>query len=1805
MAPKNKGKKGKKQDDDDFWEKAGTSVAGNNAAAPVDAGDVSDDDFKPKGKAKPAFSAFAALGLEEPPADEEEEEDFGGLMSVIKASTQKGKKDKKDKKKEKKKGGAAADEDASVSFADGVAPGEGSDGEAAAAKGDISAPQKATQMTAEELADEEWGPVKEKGKKGKKGKKKGKAHDEDEEDKPESKADDGAEGGEDGGPRILSKKEKEKLKKEREKASIAHNAKKKAQAAAKKATTGEEAAPSPVEPTPGSTEPPAPADGEGEDDGEGEGEGGAGDSKKKKKKKKAKKDDEPAAAPAPAGKKKAAAGISALKALMEEKKRLEEEARRREEEERRRIEEEERRLAEEERRREEEKQRKKEKEKAKREQLKKEGRLLTKKQKEEQRAAELRKQALLASGVQIEGLQQGGASDRPKKPVYDNRKKKKGPASAASGSHPGTRETSPVREAKAAKPEPEAAPAAAPAVPEPQPESPVDQDEVKDDWEASSDEDEEKKPEGVKDSWDQSSGEEEEEAPKPAQKASASNGSAKPTPTKAAPAKAAVAPTKAESPKPSVPPTKAAGAPAKPANGGAKAKAQQEESSSEEESSEEESSDEDSDSDDSSDDSDEGMSKAQKIAAQRKAEAAARRQKAHEEALAARSKDNLRSPICCILGHVDTGKTKLLDKIRQTNVQEGEAGGITQQIGATYFPVEAIKTKTAVMNRDGKQEYKIPGLLIIDTPGHESFTNLRTRGSSLCNIAILVVDIMHGLEQQTLESLRLLRDRKTPFIVALNKIDRIYGWEPTPDNDFRSSLAKQSRTVQRQFEDMSKKIIVAFAEQGLNAVLYYENKNFARNVSIVPTSAVTGEGVPDMIMLLVNLTQQRMSDRLMYLSELECTVLEVKVIEGLGTTIDVVLSNGILHEGDKIVVCGLNGPIVTQIRALLTPQPLRELRIKSQYVHHKEVKAALGVKIVAPDLEKAIAGSRLLVVGPDDDEEDLMDEVMSDLTTLLNSIDKSGRGVCVQASTLGSLEALLDFLKSSKIPVSGINIGPVHKKDVMRAATMLEKAKELACILCFDVPVDKDAERLAEEMGIRLFKADIIYHLFDAFTAYNQEILEAKRRDAAPQAVWPCRLKIIAAFCKRDPIILGVDILDGTLRVGTPICVVKVDPETQKKEIIDLGKITSLEINHKSYDIVKKSQAGGGVAVKIEHAVYQSAKMFGRHFDEKDELYSHITRQSIDVLKSSFKTEVTNEEWLLIKALKPVTSTDIRSNTKKSFNMSAQHEASNLPSKAPDTEASSVNVVDEDELKLRKLGYKQQLHRSWHFIESFAASFVAMNFIGGVRAGFFLGLLAGGPAAVWSSYIISMIFMFITAAVLAEICSALPLSGSIYIWSAESAGPKYARFFGFVVAWWSCTAWMTFAAGNCQTTANYIVSQLAVWEIDFPGGVGNDNIKWRALIWAISEGILLVSIAINYLPPRLYSAVFKFSIALYALDFLLCVIWLPIGVSKTYGFRSAKEVFTATYNGTGAPAGWNWMLSFLFTAGTMIGFDASGHIAEETKNASVVAGRGIITSVIATGVMGFATTLLFLFCTPDLDTLFALDAPQPFVQIYALALGKGGSIFMTIIATLGLILSTSVAIVAASRLIFAVARDGVLPFSGWIGKVDAARQPRNAVTVMFIFGALLLCTILPSQVAFTSLISAGGIPTTAAYGLIALLRLTMTPNDFTNSHFFLGRWRKPFYLAAVIFNGVVFAVQVSPFQFPTNAETFNFACVILGAVTIFGIISWYIIPEDKWLRREQILQQLRVADEPLEAEQSRSSTTAYDHAESDVVKRAI
>jgi translation initiation factor 5B len=564
--------------------------------------------------------------------------------------------------------------------------------------------------------------------------------------------------------------------------------------------------------------------------------------------------------------------------------------------------------------------------------------------------------------------------------------------------------------------------------------------------------------------------------------------------------------------------------------------------------------DSDEDSEDDSSEDEQGTA-TQRAEAARKAAAAERRKQAHEEALAARSKDNLRSPICCILGHVDTGKTKLLDKIRQTNVQEGEAGGITQQIGATYFPVEALEKKTAVVNKDKEFVFNVPGLLVIDTPGHESFTNLRSRGSSLCNIAILVIDIMHGLEPQTIESMKLLRDRRTPFVVALNKIDRLFGWKKIDNNGFEDSFNLQKQAVQAEFEERWTFVRTQLQEQGFNSEIFHKNKNMSKYVSVCPTSAHTGEGIPDMIKLIVKLTQERLTNNLMYLSEVECTVLEVKVIEGLGTTIDVILSNGVLHEGDRIVLCGNPEPIVTNIRALLTPAEMKELRVKSQYVHNKEVKAAMGIKISADGLDTAIAGSRLLVVGPNDDEDDLMDEVMGDLAHLLSKVSKTGRGVSVQASTLGSLEALLEFLRVSKIPVATISIGPVFRKDVLRAGIMLEKSKEYAVMLCFDVKVDKEAKAYAEEIGVKIFEADIIYHLFDKFTTHMKQIEEQRKEESKMLAVFPCILRPVAVFNKKDPIVVGVDVVDGNLKMTTPICAVRKNAVTGLKEVVSLGRV--------------------------------------------------------------------------------------------------------------------------------------------------------------------------------------------------------------------------------------------------------------------------------------------------------------------------------------------------------------------------------------------------------------------------------------------------------------------------------------------------------------------------------------------------------------------------------------------------------------------------------------------------------------------------
>jgi translation initiation factor 5B len=601
-------------------------------------------------------------------------------------------------------------------------------------------------------------------------------------------------------------------------------------------------------------------------------------------------------------------------------------------------------------------------------------------------------------------------------------------------------------------------------------------------------------------------------------------------------------------------------------------------------------------------------------------------QSRREEAEKNRSLDVLRAAVVCVLGHVDTGKTKILDKLRRTNVQDGEAGGITQQIGATNVPISAIKEQIKFVERFVDAELRIPGLLIIDTPGHESFSNLRSRGSSLCDIAILVVDIMHGLEPQTIESLNLLKSKKTPFIVALNKIDRLYDWKTMNRKDIRNVIKAQAPHTQLEFEHRTKQVVLQFAEQGLNASLFYDNPDIRRYVSLVPTSAITGDGIGNLLALIVDSCQNMLDKRLMYSEELQATVLEVKVVPGLGTTIDAILVNGRLHEGDTIVLAGTDGPIVTQIRSLLMPQPMNELRVKNAYVEYKEIQAAQGIKIAGKDLEKAIAGLNLQVAQKPDEVDILREEVSRDLRSALSNIKLQERGVYVQASTLGSLEALLEFLRTSKIPYSNIRIGPVVKKDVMKASTMLEHENQYATILAFDVKVERDAQDLADSLGVKIFQADIIYHLFDKFMAYREELRQRKREEFKHIAVFPCKLKVLPQFIfnSRDPIVMGVMIEAGIIKEGTPICV-------PSREFVDLGVVTSIEVNHKAVESARKGQE---VCIKIEPISGEAPKMFGRHFDEKDFLVSKISRQSIDACKDYFRDSLVNTDWQLMIELK-------------------------------------------------------------------------------------------------------------------------------------------------------------------------------------------------------------------------------------------------------------------------------------------------------------------------------------------------------------------------------------------------------------------------------------------------------------------------------------------------------------------------------------------------------------------------------------------
>ncbi|CAK7267428.1 hypothetical protein SEPCBS119000_002541 [Sporothrix epigloea] len=510
-----------------------------------------------------------------------------------------------------------------------------------------------------------------------------------------------------------------------------------------------------------------------------------------------------------------------------------------------------------------------------------------------------------------------------------------------------------------------------------------------------------------------------------------------------------------------------------------------------------------------------------------------------------------------------------------------------------------------------------------------------------------------------------------------------------------------------------------------------------------------------------------------------------------------------------------------------------------------------------------------------------------------------------------------------------------------------------------------------------------------------------------------------------------------------------------------------------------------------------------------------------------------------------------------------------LPANSPELDK------DSDDEVLQRLGYTPVLKRSFNQFHNFTASFAALYFVGTVRVTFSTGIAAGGNLAYWTSFIVSTVFTYITAAVMAEVCSSLPLSGSIYLWAAEAGGPRWGRLFGFVVAWWSTTAWTTFCASTAQGGVNYMLSEIVVFGLNFPSEPS--DVRFRAVQWIATEILLAGACFWCILPPRYFRWLFSAAAFVVLLDFVLNMVWLPVATARTLGFRSAHEAFMSTYNGTGAPPVWNWCLSYLATAGILIGFDASGHVAEETKNASITAARGIFWSTVASGIGGFVVIILFLFCVPGPDTLFSYGGAQPFVPLYAVVLGKHSHIVMVIVCVCAHWLNAAISVLAASRLVFAVARDGVLPCSSWVARV-VDDQPRHAVFVVWGVASLVACTILPSSVAFTSLVSIAGVPSSAAYGLIALGRLLLTPEKFPKPAWSLGRLSKPFQFVTVIYNAWVVAILFSPYEWPVTASTLNYAPVLMAIVTIFALATWYWFPAESWLPSQSIQHMLEATD---------------------------
>lgn len=570
----------------------------------------------------------------------------------------------------------------------------------------------------------------------------------------------------------------------------------------------------------------------------------------------------------------------------------------------------------------------------------------------------------------------------------------------------------------------------------------------------------------------------------------------------------------------------------------------------------------------------------------------------------------IRQPIVCMLGHIDTGKTLLLDKIRKSGVQAREVGGITQHIGASFFPVETLKQMCGPLLKQLKGKIRIPGLLVIDTPGHEAFANLRKRGGGVADIAILVIDILRGFEAQTYECIDILKSRQTPFLVAANKIDRIPGWESKPNELFLKSYQSQGIYTRQDLDEHLYGIMGAFSSLGFQVDRYEKIVDFTRTVAIVPVSAKTGEGIPELLTVLIGLTQQYLQKRLKTTKgPAKGTVLEVKEEPGLGVTLNAIIYDGVLRRGDIIVVGGKENPIVTKVRAVLLPKPLDEIRDpRDRFSSVDAVSAASGVKLAAPDLEEAIAGAPVYVIPSEEQLDEYVRMVSEEIEKLRITTDVDG--VILKTDALGSLEAIAEILRREDVPIRLADVGDVSKRDITEAMVVKEEEPLYGAILAFNVKVLPDAQQEAHDRHIQIFQHNIIYHLIDNYLEWMRKEQEIRRLREFKQFIRPGKLKVLPGyvFRKAKPAIFGVEIMAGLIRPRQP---------TVNSEGQDLGEILQIQDKGKA---ISEAATGMQVAISLEKPIV------GRHIIEGDILYIKVPESHAKAMTTKFQSQLSPNE---------------------------------------------------------------------------------------------------------------------------------------------------------------------------------------------------------------------------------------------------------------------------------------------------------------------------------------------------------------------------------------------------------------------------------------------------------------------------------------------------------------------------------------------------------------------------------------------------